>query len=143
MVANVAPVSYFCDMAKSQKGEHVGRPTIFKKGPLTAAERQRRHRRKLHREQRAAEVQVIRERNRQRSLAYQTSPQKALRDAETKRALAWRDEWLNMRGQAAVLPNGGPADELARQIAEYLIECAPGVTISDIRAAIDRRFGPP
>ena len=26
---------------------------------------------------------------------------------------------------------------------EYLIECAPGVAIDDVRAAIDRRFGPP
>jgi len=130
-------------MAKSQKGVHIGRPTIFKKGPLTAAERQRRHRRKLHREQRAAEVLATRERNRQRYLAHHTPQQQAQRDAETKVWLMWRDEWLNMRGRAAVLPNAGVAYELARQIAEYLIECAPGVTIDDVRAAIERRFGPP
>jgi len=45
MVAKVAPVSYFRDMEASRK---IGRPTIFKKGAMTAAERQRRRRRKLH-----------------------------------------------------------------------------------------------
>jgi len=107
------------------------------------AERQRRHRRKLHREQRAAEVLAQRERNRQRYLAYETSPQKAQKDAEAKGRALWQNEWLNLRGHAAALPNAGPGDELARQIAEYLIECAPGVAIDDVRAAIDRRFGPP
>jgi hypothetical protein len=136
-------VSYFRDMAKSQKGALIGRPTIFKKGPLSAAERQRRHRRKLHREQRAAEVLAKQELNHQRYLAYLTSPRKAQRDAEAKRQAMWYGEWLNLRGHAAVLPNAGAADEMARQIAEYLIACAPGVTISDVRAAIDRRFGPP
>jgi hypothetical protein len=35
----------------------VGRPSIRKKGPMTAAERQRRHRRKLRAELRAAEIE--------------------------------------------------------------------------------------
>src|SRR6516162_482820 len=60
MVAKVAPVSYFRDMGASRK---IGRPTIFKKGAMTAAERQRRRRRKLQKEKRAAEVQAKRERN--------------------------------------------------------------------------------
>jgi N6-adenosine-specific RNA methylase IME4 len=33
----------------SQKGSHIGRPTIYKKGALTAAERQQRHRLKIRR----------------------------------------------------------------------------------------------
>ncbi len=36
------------------------------------------------------------------------------------------------------LPN--PADELARQIAEFLVGC-PDITIADLRAALNRRFG--
>jgi hypothetical protein len=40
-----------------------------------------------------------------------------------------------------VLPDAsGPADELARQIDEFLAENTE-ITIADVRAAIDRRFG--
>jgi hypothetical protein len=41
----------------------MARPTIFRKGAMTAAERQRRHRRKLRREQKAAEKAALPERS--------------------------------------------------------------------------------
>ena len=49
-------------------------------------------------------------------------------------------EWLERYWQPPVPGASGPADELARQVAEYLAESGE-ITIDDLRAAIDRRFG--
>jgi hypothetical protein len=66
-VATVVQVSYFRDMLPSRK---LGRPTLYKKGAMNAAQLQRRHRAKLRREKKAAEVLAMRELNRQLYLAY-------------------------------------------------------------------------
>ena len=67
----------------------------------------------------------------------------------------WRHAAINAQLQVSVLENrlhayeqaslnldrrGSAADELARQIAEFMRE-RPGLTIEDVRNAIDRRFG--
>jgi hypothetical protein len=56
----------FRDIVPSRKQEardQMGRPALRKKGPMTAAERQRRRRRKLRREKREAEMMAEREKN--------------------------------------------------------------------------------
>jgi hypothetical protein len=137
MVAKVAPVSYFRDMEASRK---IGRPTIFKKGAMTAAERQRRRRRKLQKEKRAAEVQAKRERNQTNYAQYlrETEPQRRAQNVEFRRQL---EEASRARlSRFPPLPNAGPADELARQIDEYMTHT--GITLEDVRTALDHRFGP-
>jgi hypothetical protein len=106
---------------------------------MTAAQRQRRHRQKLRREKKAAEVLAEQERNRQWRLAYQTSERKARIDAEAERQILWRAEWLNMWGQLDELPNANIADELVRQLAEAMLP--DRISVADIRQALDRRFG--
>lgn len=121
----------------------MGRPTIFKKGPLTPAERQRRHRKKLRKEKRAAEVIATRERNRARF----DDPERQSRITERRAAdvaahNAKMEKWTALYWQPPLSDANGPADELARQIAEFMAECHGDITITDVRAAIDRRFGP-
>lgn len=108
----------------------MGRPPIRKKGAFTAAERQQRRRKKLKRRQReAVEAERI-----------------ARIRAERRTALAQQTEWQE---RAAYIREERPpetieqlADELARQIAGVIGDF-PGVTIDDLRAALDRLFGPP
>ena len=119
----------------------MGRPPLRKKGAMTAAERQRRHRRKLRKEQREAEVLATRVRN----MAAGHDPEYLRRKAERDRAgvekwEAEHQEWLARYGRAPLPAANGEADELARQIEECLAQ-NPELTIDDVRAAIDRRFG--
>jgi len=51
VLAKLVQVRYFRDMSSLRK---MGRPTLYKKGAMTAAQRQRRHRAKLRREKKAA-----------------------------------------------------------------------------------------
>jgi hypothetical protein len=98
----------------------MGRPPIRKKGAMTAAERQRRHRRKLRAERRAAEIETK-------------------RAANSARAAEPRPPWT--QALSIVVPGlPAPADELARQIEEYLKE-VPEISIDDVLAAINKRFG--
>ncbi|MBO0735251.1 MAG: hypothetical protein J2P48_01575 [Alphaproteobacteria bacterium] len=113
----------------------MGRPTLYKRGAMTPAERQRRHRKKLSREKRAAEVLHKQELNN----AEGPTPKQLELETEQRELEEKRQE---LARQNPALPNATPADELARQIGEYLTEC-PEITIDDVRAAIDRRFGPP
>jgi hypothetical protein len=93
------------------------------------------------REKRAAERQAEQARNQARYRANHTPEKEAERAAEIKRHAAWRAEALNMLGQLPEVRNAGPADELVRQLAEAMM--MEGITIDDIRRAMDRRFGPP
>jgi len=100
----------------------LGRPSIRKKGAMTAAERQRRHRRKLRAARRAAEM----------------AEQRVVNSARARQP---RDAgWTQALPIIPVAGLPGPADELARQIGEYLAERSD-LTIDDVRDAIDRRFG--
>jgi hypothetical protein len=118
-----------------------GRPAIFKRGAMTAAERMRRYRRKQRKEKREAEREEMRRRNRERYAAYHTPEKDAARDAEIKRQMALRREALNMIGQLPEVKNAGPADELVRQLAEAMM--IEKITVDDFRRAFNRRFGPP
>lgn len=119
----------------------MGRPTIFKKGAMTAAERQRRRRVKVRKQRREEEQAASRERN----FAKLNDPDRLCRRAEAEResSARWeaeRQEWTVRNGREPLPGANGPADELARQIDEFLAENG-GLTIADVRAAIDRRFG--
>jgi hypothetical protein len=110
---------------------------------MTAAERQRRHRRKVRASQRQAEIAATRARNEARfrdpAWLRARTEKDAAGIAEQNRK---HEEWLALYGRAPLPDANGEADELARQIDEYLAQ-APEITIDDVRAAIDRRFGPP
>lgn len=99
----------------------MGRKAIGKK-PMTAAERQRRRRRKVNRDQKAAEVAARQAANLAKLHAQEQNP----------------PVWTVA---APALPLRGPADELAAQI-EEVIRSGDGVTIADLRDALDLRFGP-
>jgi hypothetical protein len=123
----------------------MGRPTIFKKGALTAAERQKRHRIKLRKQRREDEAAASRERSYAQTYAQQTDPEYQRRLAEARKAFAedWeakQQERLERYGPDPLPEANSPADELARQIAEWLVE-NPEVAIADVRTALDRRFG--
>jgi hypothetical protein len=119
----------------------MGRPALRKKGPMTAAERQRRRRRKLRREKREAEMMAEREKNAARYRANRADPTRIERDAAAAaRADAKHQEWLASYGRPPLPDANGAADELARQIDEYMAQ-EPGLSIDDVRKAIDRRFG--
>jgi hypothetical protein len=69
-VAKVVPVPWFCDILTSRnQGLAMGRPTIFKKGALTPAERQKRHRAKIRRQEHALGKQAFIEDKRKRLAA--------------------------------------------------------------------------
>ena len=100
----------------------MGRPPIGKK-PMTAAERQRRRRKRLARDERHAE-------KRARSAAgLAKSHEHAKRLGELHRA-----ELI-----AVEPPTADLADELVAQLLEA-IQLTPDVTLTDIRNAIDRRL---
>src|SRR4051812_36982630 len=107
----------------------MGRPPIGKKA-MTTAERQRRRRKRLAREN-----------------AKQAREQKAAeRRARSPYVTLPRPTFLGGLGPVEaptpvpVVTKEERADELARQITEYLTE-APEITIEDVKAAIGRRFG--
>lgn len=119
----------------------MGRPTIFKKGAMTAAERQRRRRVKLRKLRREEEQAASRE----RVEAMFSDPEYLRRKAEAdrvsaERAEAERQAWVACYGRDPLPGATGAADELARQIDEFLAENST-ITIADVRAAIDSRFG--
>jgi hypothetical protein len=101
----------------------MGRPAIRKRGPLTGAERQRRHRQKLKRERREAEKLAAREKN----LAGYRSDQ---------------TDFVGLVGpppevMAYVAPKVEDlADEIARQTGEAMQES--GVSWDDVQAALQR-----
>lgn len=129
--------------------QKMGRPPIRKSGAMTAAERMRRYRKKLKQTANKA-----REKERLGDLTpheYNAAKNRAFRDNPTAQ---WRKAAIDAQCEIAVLQSrlrlyeqvpmhdaSGPADEIARQIAECMMEC-PGMTIDDVRAAIDRRWGP-
>jgi hypothetical protein len=107
----------------------MGRPPNRKTGAYTAAERQQRRRKKLKRQQReAVEAERI-----------------AAREAEHRvglRQQAEHQRWAaHVRSERPPVTIADLADDLAEQIAR-VIDDFPGVTIDDLRAALDRLFGP-
>jgi hypothetical protein len=119
----------------------MARPTIFKKGAMTAAERQRRHRAKVRKQRRQDETAASRARNN----AKLNDPEYRRRKAEADRLAIEKSEgerqaWSARYGREPLPEANGAADELARQIDEWLAQNA-GLTIADVRAAINRRFG--
>src|SRR5437879_1161854 len=111
----------------------MGRPPNRKSGAYTAAERQKRYRKRLRaklREERIAGMQAnAKAENRRYSEQRANDPVYQAQMAEFRAKL----EAKSNRG----LPN--PADELARQIAEFLAE-TPEIRIDDVLRAIKRRF---
>ncbi len=101
---------------------------------MTAAERQKRHRRKLKRVER--EVQIAASQARSAELAAHAHP--AAGWGRIRHEAALREEWQNMIGQAEHIGET-IADELVRQLAEAMI--IDSIPVDDIRAALDRRFG--
>jgi hypothetical protein len=82
-----------------------------------------------------------REKNAARYRASLADPARIERDAAAAaRDDAKRQEWLASYGRAPFPDANGAADELARQIDEYVAQ-EPGLSIDDVRKAIDRRFG--
>jgi hypothetical protein len=123
----------------TDKPKRRGRPPIRKKGAFTSAERQRRRRKRLAHERWEAEQAATRERN-----------QRLFREGAAQREAEWAamrpafEAELDARAAQAAprLPDPwGPADELARQIEEYMMGDAGAFTIDDLPAALDRRFG--
>jgi hypothetical protein len=102
----------------------------------------------LRQERRSAEKDAERERH--DAYARKNAPRYAAIATETSaRVDAERAEWVRLFQQPELPGANGPADNLARQIAEWLmmtnrdLDDDDGVvTIEDVRAAIDRRFGP-
>jgi hypothetical protein len=99
----------------------MGRPPISKKGAMTDAERQRRHRRKVRRAA-AAEAKRAREAAKRQAASAPASDQAADADGAAGATLA------------------DVADAIARHI-EAKLKQAPHVSIEDVVAAIERRFG--
>jgi hypothetical protein len=102
---------------------------------MTPAERQRRHRRKLSKEKRAAETLEARRRSQERYARHDFAAD--VRKARHEMAL--RDEFLNMWGTSPEVWEADLADELVRQLTESMV--LDGITVDEIRSAIDRRFG--
>jgi hypothetical protein len=122
--------------------DKMGRPTVYKKGAMTDAERQRRRRKRLKREAKEVERLAIVEANREKRVHRARNPLAQWRDAAISAQLenSMLQARLRLYEQVPLHDASGAADELARQIAEYMQE-KPGMTIDDVRAAIDRRFG--
>ena len=107
----------------------MGRPPIGKKA-MTAAERQRRRRKRLAREAAKQAREAKADERRARS-PYVTLPRPMFFAGLGP---------IEAPDPVPVVTKEERADELARQIAEYLAE-APELTIEDVKAAIGRRFG--
>ena len=96
----------------------MGRPTTFKKGAMTPAERQRRRRKKLAREAKAAERE-----------AKQAENLRKYRAAHGQKV-----EWVCVT--QAPLPS--PVDELVSQVADALL--SEQIDPNEFRSAFSRRF---
>jgi hypothetical protein len=121
-----------------------GRPPKFKKGAMTAAERMRRYRKRRKDIKEATDTTLRQARNERKRSIRNLNPiaqwRAAARNAELRAQVL--EERLRLYEQAPLDLDrrGAAAEELARQIAECVM-ASPGLTIADIRAAIDRRFG--
>jgi 3'-phosphoadenosine 5'-phosphosulfate sulfotransferase (PAPS reductase)/FAD synthetase len=120
----------------------MSRPTVYKKGAMTDAERQRRRRKRLKREAKEVERLAVVEANHEKHARNRVNPIKQWRHAAINAQLqiSVLEARLRLYEQVPLHDVSGAADELARQIAEYMQE-KPGMAIDDVRAAIDRRFG--
>jgi hypothetical protein len=122
-----------------------GRPCIRKKGPLTHAERQKRYRARIRKAENEIKDAARKARSRERRIDPYNIAKFAEREAEVDRKIeAYRAEWTRRYGQAPMPPLPGAsamADELVRQIAECIMQSAGEMSIADVRAAINRRFG--
>ena len=106
---------------------------------MSAAQRQRRHRAKIRREKKAAEVLAIRARNHAKHQDGRWSKWYLEQTEQNRLFWRWRPDWVNMRGRLDELPNADDADELVRQLAEAMMP--NHISVADIREAFDRRFG--
>jgi len=104
---------------------------------MTAAERMWRHRRRLRKETREAEM---------KAKQAKASTQRARHDArwahinaESARQARWQAEKRNMWGELAAIRNADKADELVRQLAGAML--CENIGIDEISAAVSRRFG--
>ena len=97
----------------------MGRPTLFKKGPLSPAERQRRRRKRLRREAKAAEREAKQAENRRK---YQESK---------------KEPAVFIQCSIPLPPRGSPVEELVEQVLDTLK--AEEISVADFRAALDRR----
>lgn len=102
----------------------MGRPTVFKKGAMTPAERQRRRRKKLRRAAKAAEIEAKQAENARK---YSASREKEFTD---KGEPAWTI--------ALEAPLPSPIDELVAQVADTLL--SERIDASEFREAFNRRF---
>ena len=135
-MAAAAEIAYFRDMQASQKR---GRPSLYKKGAMTAAERQWRHRKKLAGEVRKVKEVAARARRQEakgRLAAPEEFPEKLWIECYQR---ARDDVFAELIAQRPLCEPEGEADRLATQIAEWLV--VSDITIEEVRAAIDRRFG--
>jgi hypothetical protein len=96
----------------------MGRPTVFKKGAMTAAERQRRRRKKVARAVKVAEREIKQAEN-------------SKKFCETAREPVI---WTSI-GQA---PLPSPVEELVAQVADTLL--SERMDANEFRAAFNRRF---
>jgi hypothetical protein len=112
----------------------MGRKAIGRKA-MTAAERQQRRRKRLRRETAKAA--------RQAEIAAKRAKNAARNSALDQRLRAEAGVFISpLPVGMPIPPLANPADEIARQLSEVLAE-SPELTIDDLRAAIDRRFGAP
>jgi hypothetical protein len=116
----------------------MGRKPIYKKGAMTDAERQRRRRRKQRQLKRKEERHELAVKNKAR---WAGKPPCGSSPEEQAKWLAEEVVWHTLYGQPPLPGAAGLADELVRQIAEFMAQ-EPEVTVSDVRAALERRYGP-
>ena len=98
----------------------MGRPTILKKGAMTAAERQRRRRKKTARAGKAAEREAKQARNAEKY--------------STRRQEQEPVEWTSV----AQMPLLSPIEELVAQVADAML--LDEIDANEFRAAFDKRF---
>lgn len=125
-----------------------GRKPIGKRA-MTDAERQRRRRKRLRSEKRAAEIEAKREKNR-RAYREDMARRAALPDIPEEEMVRHTQQELGallsaFRTQPApasflTQPQDTPADRLAVQIAHALQE--GDCTVDELRQSLDRLFGP-
>ncbi len=107
---------------------------------MTDAQRQKRRRRKLRREAWEAEKAAKESKKRSEEVRPGRYRKKAgmvseERGGGRRAGPLWRSLYYRP-------PFPGEVDELARQIDEFIAQSKDGLTIDDVRAAIDRRWPP-
>jgi hypothetical protein len=115
----------------------MARPTVYKRGAMTPAQRQRRRRKRLKLEAKREENAVKHARGLSPRRLEQDFNQAADREAAE---IVWHALYWQPPLTDSSLPPA--ATEFARQTAEYLAEHRGQITIDDIRAALEERFGP-